>query len=92
MVEESGYPIIFAEAGIPGGMGGRNHWADDDAVQLTIDFMKAHPQMAHYLGFEMAKPTWSTSLVIDNNYNPSSRGLPYYNDLRDPNSPAPTRF
>jgi hypothetical protein len=85
------HPIIFGEAGVPGAMGGRNHPLDGPAIQTTLGVIRAHPLMAHYAGFEMAPPTYRTSLIVAGD-SPSTRGIHYYNDLKDPTSPPPTAF
>lgn len=86
-------PILFPEMGVPDCMGGRNHWADDDAINYILNLVEANPYKLHVSAFEMAPFDWRTSLVKDANGTPSSRGQPYHDNYLNPNSTCPqTQF
>ena len=86
-------PVIFPEAGVPNHVGARDNPLDAKYINEMLAVVRDHPYMTHWIAFKMAPPNWRVSLVGPGSRTTlSTRGAPYGEDLRDPNSTPPTDF
>ena len=84
-------PVFFPEAGVPNHVGARNNPLDAKYIREMLAVVQGNPDTTHWIAFKMAPSNWPVSLVGSGG-KLSSRGAPYGEDFRDPNSTPPTDF